>query len=114
MSPIPPLSGSVSLAWTDPTVTGTQLPLAALVIFENDLTVSPPTQTEIGSVAPGVQEFTTGYALPPGADRTYQVQAVDTAGKAGALSPASNAITVAAPSHAVPGAPGTPVATLNP
>jgi hypothetical protein len=108
------LSQSVTVAWTDPTVSGTQLPLASLLVFENDLTQSPPTQSQVGSVAPGVQTFTTGYALPPGADRTYQVQAVDTQGNKGPLSTASNAITTATPTVTDPGTPTGVGATLNP
>jgi hypothetical protein len=108
-------TNSVTVTWTDPTVTGSQLPLYALIIWENDLTLSPPTQTNVGQVAPGIEEWSSGYVLPPGADRTYQVQAIDTGGNAGALSTASDAVTVATPS--TPTAPGAPTgvsASLNP
>jgi hypothetical protein len=108
-------SGTVTVSWTDPTVTGSQLALAQLTVFENDLTQSPPTQVNVGSVAPGTQTFTTGYTLPVGADRTYQVQATDIGGNKGALSAASGAVTVPVPpTPTAPGAPTAVGAVLNP
>lgn len=107
-------SNSVNLTWVDPAVDpDTQLPLASVLIFENDLTAMPPTQTEVGSVAPGVEEWNSGYVLPAGANRTYQVQGIDTAGTPGPISDASNAVTTAAPTFDPPSKPGTPSASLQ-
>lgn len=86
-----------------------------LQIWENDLTLAPPTQTLVGSVDPGVESWSSGYVLPPGAERTYQVGAVDTLNRPGPLSPVSNEVDVSPlPSSDVPSAPGAPTAALNP
>ena len=97
-----------TVTWVDPTVSGSQLALKVLYIWENDLTQTPAPQAYIGSVAPGVGTFTTGV-LPVGARRSYQVQAEDIAGNRGPFSAASTEID--APT--APGAPANVVAVLN-
>jgi hypothetical protein len=111
---MPAPSGSVTIAWSPPSVSGTQLALSQFLIFENDLLAG--TQQQVGSPTnDGSNTFTTGFSLPPGAKRTYQVQAVDTAGTKGPISDPSPEIdTPAAPPADPPGQVTGVSATLNP
>lgn len=99
---------TATVTWVDPAVSGAQLPLKVLYIWENDLTQDPPTQAYIGSAQPGAHTFTTGV-LPVGARRTYQVQAEDIAGNRGPMSSLSTEVDA----PIAPGMPSSVAAVLN-
>lgn len=99
---------TATITWVDPPISGTQLALKVLYIWENDLTQEPPTQAYIGSAQPGAHTFTTGV-LPIGARRSYQIQAEDVAGNRGPMS----AVSTEVDAPTAPGAPSNVSAVLN-
>lgn len=85
---------TISLKWTDAAVRTDGTPGAPVTV---DLFQAPDAVTPIGTVAGGVQAFTT-KDLPPG---TYSFMAVQT-DAAGVKSAPSNTVTITLPAVAAP------------
>lgn len=101
---------TVTLNWIDPTadVNGDPLTAAQINISVFDSASATPT-VPIGTVAGGVQTFTSG-SLTPGV-HTFTVTATDTAGQSGA----SNALPLTIPvTLAVPNPPTNLTGVVNP